>query len=346
MSNSIRRSNALLLLAGLTCICATTRHASAHEGPRIWLGQTDGRITTYTSNDDLDPTDYLVETAFLVDFDNLGPGIWATDFPGFESRRSGNNLTSGTIFSFDLAGPLLYFDQASSKLQPASQIMPAPAPRLAISQSSNGIISNTGVDDGFPHFAYIQQGNHDHLFFTLLGDGTNVTDAPAGIWGIPLRFQSNRLADSPWVVVLFNKQAPQTQFAPAYNAARAMTNATPGDTNFDGQVNFIDLLTLARNYNAISGRWWADGDFTFDGEVGFNDLLELARNYGSPESFNADWAHAQALVPEPSTLAAALSIGLFCLRRQSGSSRRPAGNQSHESLVAQLQHHRRGEGPI
>jgi hypothetical protein len=346
MSNSTRLSNPAVLLAALTCIAAAHQHASAHEGPRIWLGQTDGRITTYTSNDDFDPTDYFVETAFIVDFDNYGPGIWATDFPGFESRRSGNNLTSGTLFSFDLAGPLLYLDQASSKLMPASQLMPAPAPRLAVSQSSNGLISGTGFVEGFPHFSYIQQGNHDHLFFTLLGDGSTASDAPDGVWGIPLRFQSNRLADSPWVVVLFNKQAPLTQLVSAYNAARSMTNATPGDTNFDGQVDFIDLLTLARNYNANSGRWWADGDFTFDGQVGFTDLLELARNYSPAASFDADWARAQALVPEPSTLASALSIGLICLRRQTGSSRRFAGNQPHETLVTKLQHHRRGEGPI
>ncbi len=308
------------LVAALACFGLATETAQAHEGPRIWLGQTDGRITTYTSNDDFDPTNYLQETAFLVDFDNLGPGIWATDFPGFESRRSGNNLTSGTIFSFDLAGPLLYFDSSSSKLQPASQIMPAPAPRLAISQSSNGLLSGTGFLEGFPHFSYVQQGNHDHLFFTLLGDGTNVSDAPSGIWGIPLRFQSNRLQDSPWVVVLFNKQAPVAQFGPAYQAARAITDAQPGDTNFDGSVNFLDLLTLARNYNATNGRWWADGDFNFDGQVGFTDLLELARNYGSQASFDADWARAQALIPEPATLAATLVVGALCLRRKSRSS--------------------------
>jgi len=89
-----------------------------------------------------------------------------------------------------------------------------------------------------------------------------------------------------------------------------------GDATLNGQVNFEDLLALARHYNGTAATW-GDGDFNYDGLVNFADLLTLARNYnqalpagpipGSPAGFNADLSAAFAtVVPEP----AALAVGL------------------------------------
>jgi hypothetical protein len=95
----------------------------------------------------------------------------------------------------------------------------------------------------------------------------------------------------------------------------------PGDATFDNVVNFNDLLALAQNYNTTTGATWHQGDFDFNGAVNFNDLLTLAQNYNSTgltggltgiSSFDADWALAQTLVPEP-TAAVAL---LFLARRR------------------------------
>ena len=59
------------------------------------------------------------------------------------------------------------------------------------------------------------------------------------------------------------------------------TTVIPGDANVDGQVNFLDLLILARYYNTLGGAEWLRGDFDDDGKVSFNDLLLLAKHYGS-----------------------------------------------------------------
>jgi len=43
-------------------------------------------------------------------------------------------------------------------------------------------------------------------------------------------------------------------------------------------VNFSDLVTVAQNYGG-SGKSFAQGDFNFDGSVDFADLVILAQRY-------------------------------------------------------------------
>ncbi len=88
-----------------------------------------------------------------------------------------------------------------------------------------------------------------------------------------------------------------------------------GDTNLNFTVNFDDLLTLAQNY-AGSSKVWSQGDSDYNGLVNFDDLLALAQNYGNTyladgsivtdqsmhANFDADFAMARSLVPEPATL--------------------------------------------
>ena len=62
-----------------------------------------------------------------------------------------------------------------------------------------------------------------------------------------------------------------------------------GDSNLDGEVNFLDFLVLAEHFGQAGG--WAEGDFNGDGELDFLDFLDLANNFG--ESAPA--------VPEPTT---------------------------------------------
>ena len=68
-----------------------------------------------------------------------------------------------------------------------------------------------------------------------------------------------------------------------------------GDANHDRAVNFADLLTLAKNYNA-TGKTFAEGDFNYDGVVNFNDLLILAQAYN------------QTLPPAPTAAPAAVTL--------------------------------------
>ena len=124
---------------------------------------------------------------------------------------------------------------------------------------------------------------------------------------------------------------PGLAYAAVYGPDDLTLIATlPGDASLDGRVDFIDLATMAQNYNrSVSGvtdSWWTLGDFTYDGLVDFADLALLAQNYnrsavaGPGEfsaAFNGDWAAAQAAtgVPEP-CLAGLLFAPLLWSRRR------------------------------
>jgi hypothetical protein len=99
------------------------------------------------------------------------------------------------------------------------------------------------------------------------------------------------------------------------------------DFDLDDDVDFDDLLTLARNYNQPTGRTYVTGDTNVDGDVDFDDLLTLARAYnqhytgpvnlaGTSAAFQADYALAQSLVPEPTVLGSLAVAGLALGRRR------------------------------
>lgn len=98
----------------------------------------------------------------------------------------------------------------------------------------------------------------------------------------------------------------------------------PGDANFDGNVGFDDLVTVARHYGQSGS--WISGDFDADGKTDFNDLVIVARNYGHSltaaelnsldPSVRADVEAAFAQVPEPSSLVLVFVPALACLRRR------------------------------
>ena len=105
--------------------------------------------------------------------------------------------------------------------------------------------------------------------------------------------------------------------------------ARPGDANASGSVNFDDLLVIAANFNG-TGKTWSEGDFNYDRTTNFNDLLALAANFNTTgplgaaqmaqlndanADFAAEWALAQSVVPEPTTLlAAAAGLGAVASR--------------------------------
>lgn len=83
---------------------------------------------------------------------------------------------------------------------------------------------------------------------------------------------------------------PGTQYSYEVIATNGVGNSAPagaagavtpiiGDLNFDGAVNFADLLILAQNYGRGPAATWAQGDLNGDGTVDFADLLLLAQNY-------------------------------------------------------------------
>lgn len=101
-----------------------------------------------------------------------------------------------------------------------------------------------------------------------------------------------------------------------------------GDTDLNGTVNFDDLLRLATHYGGTAGKTWSNGDADHDGNVDFDDLLAMAKNYNrtlglageasSSDLFEADFALARALVPEPTVLFA-IGLGGAVIGRRSRS---------------------------
>jgi hypothetical protein len=103
---------------------------------------------------------------------------------------------------------------------------------------------------------------------------------------------------------------------PSVLSSVLLTPAQRGDTNFDFNVDFTDLLTLARHYGTTFGQSWVTGDFNDDGAVKFEDLLLLAQNYGTAATFDADWALAQTFVPEPTAAFMVGAVALLATRRR------------------------------
>lgn len=98
-----------------------------------------------------------------------------------------------------------------------------------------------------------------------------------------------------------------------------------GDANFDTVTDFADLLLLAQRYgmsNPYRYPWMAD--LNLDQVTNFDDLLIVAQNYGAgalvngapSEAFMADWALAQSMVPEPTSLVALAGLGMMARRRR------------------------------
>jgi hypothetical protein len=101
-----------------------------------------------------------------------------------------------------------------------------------------------------------------------------------------------------------------------------------GDTNVDRTVNFDDLLALAQSYSLAGA--WKNGDSNRDGQVTFDDLLALAQNYGGTfladgstsvdaslaNQFDAHWAMARVVIPEPTLAGLMLVAGAGLIRRR------------------------------
>jgi GH35 family endo-1,4-beta-xylanase len=147
----------------------------------------------------------------------------------------------------------------------------------------------------FNNSEVLDAADMDQLFAATPGSTTGAIPAA------DLRFDVN--GDSEVII------APNVAGSDADYWVHVLKHTEYGDANLDGMVNFADLVTLAQNYNQETGEGWADASFNGDGKVDFGDLVVLAQNYnfgmsqiGTSDTFAADWALAQSLVPEPMTL--------------------------------------------
>jgi hypothetical protein len=80
-----------------------------------------------------------------------------------------------------------------------------------------------------------------------------------------------------------------------FRLTAVMRTPTPGDIDFDGDVDRHDAATLAKNFGLESGALWIDGDFNADGAVDLADQGILLSRL-SPN------AASSAAVPEPAAV--------------------------------------------
>jgi hypothetical protein len=129
--------------------------------------------------------------------------------------------------------------------------------------------------------------------------------------------------------------------APIYSPTDLRLVATlPGDADLNGNVNFDDLLRLAKSYNASGeAAAWGSGDFTGDGRVNFDDLLVLAKAYnqqlpasvpGAGVGFESALAAVSTTsVPEPGGVGLGGMVLAWGVGRRRRRRRAAAGKPAH-----------------
>jgi MYXO-CTERM domain-containing protein len=312
--------------------------ALAHPGPRVWLNVEGGRVTTYAgAYPPGDPSAYAPSRVFTQPLIDEGDGVWDSDFPGFQMVPRGT-IPAGTDLSFTLPGPLLYYSPGDATHAPkyqtvASRFGVAGAPQFDV---GNELFQSMQTGPGPASATYLayhydgSAGAHNHLLYTLLGDGQTATPGPDGVYALPLAFSAPGVAPSSPFYLLLGKNAPDATLAAAAALARR-TLLLPGDADASGTVNFADLQRFQLGYGGHDA-YPSDGDFNADGVVDRYDFKILLDQYGEQltgdaaalaalrdDLASADWpAASSATAPEPAPAAlAALAAAAGLSRRRS-----------------------------
>lgn len=288
--------------------------AGAHPGPRIWINIDNQQVTTYAGNYPPGlPEDYWRSRIFTQPLVDEGDDIWDNDFPGYQ-MVPGGTIPVHTNFSYTIAGSLLWYNAGDAthapKFQTVASHFGSGAPQFAV---TNELLQTTytGVANPATELAYTYNGgdgDHNHLTYTLLGDGTNPVGGPDGIYALPLVFSSPGITTSDEFFLLLGKNVTTDQLDGAAALGR-QTLLLPGDSNGDGVVNFVDFQHLELGFGKTDA-YPGDGDFNFDGVVDRADLEILIDHYGQyltgqdPPVTTAMLADLSSQsVPEPGTLA-------------------------------------------
>ncbi|MCG8406304.1 MAG: hypothetical protein MI923_13990 [Phycisphaerales bacterium] len=220
----------------------------AHEGPRIWIGNVDDKLTTFRSDDDLAPSDYTPCRLFRGEMESFF-NVFTTEFPGYEVLQSGGNIPSGTTFRFDITGPALYFDEINGAFASTTDIFgppePGPIPELALSLEAMLRVTGDQPVSGFDFFTFFAIGDHSHLSYTLLGDGETASDGPSGVYAVSMMLSCDALETSDTYYLLLGKDVAISD--PMFDAAFDVAKETliglgkPGDMDCSGEIDGNDV---------------------------------------------------------------------------------------------------------
>ncbi len=226
----------------------------AHPGPRIWVNIDDGTITTYAGPyPEIDLSNYEPSIYFAQPLAHQGDDVWATDFPGFQ-RVPGGSIPSGTTFRYNIIGPLLWFvedDPAQCPhFEPVAEFfedMP-PIPQMAVTNELfQTRITSSGFVMGDSAFAYNGgAGDHNHLTYTVMGDGTNPVGGPTGIYAIQLQLTSTGVSPSETFYLLLGKGVSTDDLTNALDFLQHPR--VPPDLDCDRDVDLDDFELFGHCY--------------------------------------------------------------------------------------------------
>jgi hypothetical protein len=219
----------------LAVVFVAVTELPAHPGPRVWVGSSAGRLVTYTSDNDLAPSFFTPSRLFKGELEEgfPGTGIYYTDFPGFQVKTVNPGISPGTVFGFDIAGPLLMYHQPAQAFRTTAELFgppnPGPVPQLGVSLDSELRQTGSGPVAGFNFFQHNAIGDHAHLFFVLFGNGTGASNGPSGIYALPMTLRSGGFDPTQTFYILLGKgygtQSPL--FLEALDRASATLVAPP-----------------------------------------------------------------------------------------------------------------------
>jgi len=223
----------------------------AHPGPRIWIGVVDGKIVTYAGPyPPSDPSNYEPDIGFAQALADEGDDLWDTDFPGFQ-KVPGGDIPVGTTLSYNIMGPVLWLNSTDPTRCPffetvyeAFALDPS-IPQFAITNEQLQIqYTSTGFVSGDAAFAYNgNDGDHDHLTYTLLGDGVNPGDGSDGIYALQLQLTAPGITPSDTIYLLLGKNVTDEDLESAEDAL--LNPRIPPDLDCDGDVDLSDFVDLA-----------------------------------------------------------------------------------------------------
>ncbi len=241
------------LILGVVAILGSV--ALAHNGPRVWIGYSDGKISTFDSDNDIDPSVFCQSRLFLSGGEEESPestgsfeddpGSFTTMWPGYQVKPGTSAFSPTTQFGFNITGPLLKFDPQTDTFRSVNDIFAGASaiPKLVVSQNANIRFTSTGAVTGFN---FIQANSHAHLDLTYWGDGTQSGDGPAGsdgIYALPLELKATGFNSSDTYYVLMGKNVAvgTHEYTEAQRVAKELVNLVPSHT-WDAGIEQPTLL--------------------------------------------------------------------------------------------------------